>query len=120
MSGWAYYHRHVVASRAYRYVDNYVFHQLWRMLRRRHPEKSKKWLFKRYWTATRQNHVFCVKIKHKGKLRLYQLLRVFSIGICRHVKVKAQANPYLPKYAAYFWHRRHTRQVKLALTWGRC
>ncbi|MCP4257749.1 MAG: hypothetical protein GY774_09520 [Planctomycetes bacterium] len=28
------------------------------MLRRRHPKKSKKWLFKKYWTAAGKDHIF--------------------------------------------------------------
>jgi len=48
LRGWAYYHRHVVASEAFRCIDTYVFEQLWRMLRRRHSHKSRKWLFKKY------------------------------------------------------------------------
>lgn len=35
LRGWAYYHRHVVSSEAFKRVDNYVYAQLWRMLRRR-------------------------------------------------------------------------------------
>ena len=42
-----------------------------------------------------------------------KLLRISSIGIRRHVKIKAAANPYDPEYAAYFWRRRHDRESKL-------
>ncbi len=118
LRGWANYHRHVVATRAFGYVDTNVFRQLWRMLRRRHPKKSNSWLAKRYWTAAGQKHVFSVIKKIKGTPRLYQVVRTKSIGIKRHVKIKAKANLYLKEYAAYFWRRRNLKGATWALTWG--
>jgi len=118
LGGWAYYHRHVVSTRAFGYVDTYVFCQLWRMLRRRHSNKSKGWLIKRYWTASGRKWVFSIRKKIKSKLRLYQVVKVSSIGIKRHVKIKAHANPYLQQYAAYFWRRRSVKGATWAVTWG--
>ena len=43
LRGWANYHRHVVASEAFSRIDTYVFEQLRRMLRRRHPTKNVEW-----------------------------------------------------------------------------
>ena len=113
LRGWAYYHRHVVSSDAFGRVDKYVYEQLWRMLHRRHPHKSKKWLFKKYWTISGKKDIFAVSIKFKKKLKIYQVIRVASIGIRRHRKIKADANPYLPEYGRYFWTRRHVKEAKL-------
>ena len=113
LRGWANYHRHVVASEAFSCVDTYVFEQLWRMLRRRHSNKSKKWLFSKYWTASGRKHVFAVKATtEKGVEKVYQVVRISSIGIKRHIKIKAAANPYLPEYARYYWQRRHKKGSK--------
>lgn len=110
LRGWANYHRHVVASEAFSCIDTYVLEQLWRMLRRRHPGKSKKWLFERYWTASGRRHVFAVKAKSaKGVEKLYQVVRAGAIGIKRHIKIKAAATPYLPEYSRYFWERLHKK-----------
>ena len=113
LRGWANYHRHVVASEAFSRIDTYVFEQLRRMLRRRHSTKSVKWLIKHYWSAAGKN-VFAVfaKTSKTGK-KLYQVLRVSAIGIRRYVKIKADATPYLPEYAGYFWHRRNKKESKL-------
>ena len=114
LRGWANYHRHVVASAAFNRIDTYVYEQLWRMLRRRHQNKSKKWLFKKYWTATGQKHWFAVSVRSaSGLKKIYQVIRICAIGIRRHVKIKADANPYLSEYAAYFWRRRHDKNSKL-------
>ncbi len=114
LRGWANYHRHVVAGEAFSRIDNYVFKQLWRMLRKRHPKKSKKWLFMQYWTASDRKHIFAVKANNsKGKDKVYQVIRIASIGIRRHIKVIAKANPYLQEFARYFWQRRYIKGSKL-------
>ena len=114
LRGWANYHRHVVASDAFSRIDTYVFEQLWRMLRRRHSNKSKGWLSKKYWTAAGRRSVFAVRAKSaNGGQKVYQVQRVCAIGIRRHVKIRADANPYLPEHAAYFWRRRNDRESKL-------
>ena len=110
LRGWANYHRHVVASEAFNCIDTYVFDRLRRMLRRRHPAKTVKWLIKNYWSAAGRN-VFAVTAK-AGK-KIYQVMRVCAIGIRRYVKIKAAANPYSPEYAGYFWRRRHVKESKL-------
>jgi RNA-directed DNA polymerase len=112
LRGWANYHRHVVSSEAFKRVDNYVYEQLWRMLHRRHPQKSTKWLVKKYWSAIWKKMVFAVFAKCNKKLKLYQVVKVCSIGIKRHRKIKADANPYLPEYGRYFWERRHNKESK--------
>jgi len=113
LRGWANYHRHVVASEAFSRIDTYVYEQLWHMSRRRHSTKSAAWLIKHYWSAAGKN-VFAVfaKTAKTGK-KLYQVLRVSAIGIRRYVKIKADANPYLPEYAGYYWRRRHKKESKL-------
>ena len=114
LRGWASYHRHVVSSEVFSRIDTYVFEQLWRMLRKRHPRKSKQWLFKKYWTAGEGKHIFAVKSKTtKGVIKVYEVVRICSIGIRRHIKVKAAANPYLPEFARYFWQRRNNKESKL-------
>jgi RNA-directed DNA polymerase len=113
LRGWANYHRHVVSSEVFSRVDTYVYEELWRMLRRRHPSKPKEWLVKKYWTASGRKHVFSVILNYKGKKHLLQVVRVCSIGIRRHIKIKADANPYMPEYARYFWRRRHNKEARL-------
>ena len=56
--------------------------------------------------------LFVAKIK-KGVKKVYQVVRICSIGIKRHIKIMAAANPYDPDYAAYFWWRRNRKESKL-------
>lgn len=113
LRGWANYHRHVVSSEAFKRVDSYVYERLWRMVRKRHPNKSGKWLSKKYWTMAGRKGIFSVVVKVKNKLKTYRVIRTSSIGIRRHRKIKADANPYLPEYGRYFWIRRHNKGAKL-------
>lgn len=113
LRGWANYHRHVVSSEAFSRIDTYVFEQLWRMVRRRHQNKSKGWLIKKYWSASGRKHWFAVKHKTAKGVKVYTVLRTGAIGIRRYVKIKADANPYLPEYAAYYWRRRKYKESKL-------
>ncbi|OGC42318.1 hypothetical protein A2Y85_07900 [candidate division WOR-3 bacterium RBG_13_43_14] len=113
LRGWANYHRHVVSSEAFRRVDSYVYDRLWRMVRKRHPNKSGKWLFKKYWTMAGGKGIFAVTFKIKDKLKICRVIRIGSIGIRRHRKIKAEANPYMPEYSRYFWNRRHNKEATL-------
>lgn len=113
LRGWGNYHRHVVASDAFLRVDTYVREQLWRMLRRRHPNRSKKWLAQKYWTYDGKRLIFQCYAKTRKGLKRYQVIRLGSIGIRRHRKIRAAANPYTREDAGYFWRRRHDKESRL-------
>jgi RNA-directed DNA polymerase len=113
LRGWGNYHKHVVSSEAFTRIDTYVFDQLWRILRKRHPKKSKYWLFKRSWTASGRSSRFSVKhtpVDHCVKV--YSVIRLNDLPRSRFVKIKAEANPYKKEYAGYFYERRHNRKRK--------
>jgi RNA-directed DNA polymerase len=112
LRGWGNYHRHVVASDAFSDVDSYVYEQLWRMLCRRHPKKSKRWLASKYWLTPGSRWVFSATWSTRNGMRQAQVLRLSSLGIRRHIKVKADANPYLSEYSAYFRRRRQQRVAR--------
>lgn len=85
------------------------------MVKRRHRSKSGEWLNKKYWPSSGWKHGFAVKAKTaQGTDKIYRVLRVSTIGIRRYIKIKAEANPYLPEYAKYFWRRRHDKEKQAA------
>ena len=112
LRGLAYYHRHEVSSDAFKRVDDYVYQQLWRMLRKRHSNKSGKWIYKKYWITFNTKKVFAVNVKTKNKSKISYLIKLCSIGIKRHNKIKADANPYMKEYSGYYWERRHNKESK--------
>ena len=54
----------------------------------------------------------CVR-QTKEKTSILQVIRLTSIGIKRHIKIKADANPYAPEFGSYFWRRRNKKDSKL-------
>lgn len=83
------------------------------MVHRRHPKKSKTWLPRTYWATAGQKGVFAATGETKKGQRLSPVIRLSSLGIQRDIKVKADANPYVPKYGRYLWRRRHAKASRL-------
>jgi RNA-directed DNA polymerase len=113
LRGWGNYHRHVVASDAFSRIDKYIYEQLWRMLRRRHPNRSRKWLFRKYWTYEDGRTIFSLSAKTKQGPRRYRVVRLGSIDIRGHRKIRAHANPYTREDAAYFAERGRDKEKRL-------
>jgi hypothetical protein len=66
-----------------------------------------------YWSAGGFSSVFAVRRRNpRGRRQVYQVLKTFSAGITRYVKIKAAANPYDPAYGQYYWRRRNQKGTK--------
>ncbi len=104
--GWSNYHRSVVSKEVFNKLDNIVWNILWRWAKRRHPNKSKTWIAKKYWHRERtRNWVFSTK---RNQLKLFS-----DTKIVRHIGLKLDKNPYLD--TEYFKLRKF-RQQALKLT----
>jgi RNA-directed DNA polymerase len=105
--GWANYHRHVVSKRTFGCVDHTIFSSLWQWVRRRHPNKSPRWVKSKYFD--RRGHrdwsFFGETCDDEGRPSKLWLFHAKSTPIKRHVKVKGEANPYDPTYETYFEER---------------
>lgn len=96
--GWALYHRSQMASRCFAKMDHRVFWALWRWAKRRHPNKGKRWIRRRYFVSKAgRAWVFATGDK--------VLARLTNFRIQRHVKIKSDANPYDPEWEVYFEDR---------------
>ena len=51
LQGWANDHRHVVSKKIYSRIDYYIRVMLWRWARREHPDKSRGWIKRRYFST---------------------------------------------------------------------
>ena len=101
--GWANYHRHAVAKRAFSSLDYQIWIMLWQWAKRRHPNKGARWIKKKYFiTPGNRNWVFGAKDKD-GKM--VTLVKASDTAIVRHVKIKGDANPFDPGWNAYFKDR---------------
>jgi RNA-directed DNA polymerase len=102
--GWANYHRHVVSKSTFAHVDHSIFHSLRQWARRRHPKKSSIWLKEKYYGRNRGRDwcFFGECCDDEGQPSKAWLYHAESTPIKRHIKVKAEANPYNPAYETYF------------------
>ena len=110
IKGWTNYYRHVVSSHAFTRLNAILWHALWRWAKRRHPNKGRRWIVKRYFHAIdSRNWVFACEsdAEHpKDERKWLRLNNPQDTKIRRHVKVIAAANPYDPEWRAYFADRR--------------
>ena len=98
ITGWTNYHRNVCAKQSYAKIDYFIFHTLWRWAKRRHPNKSAKWIKNRYWKSTpTRDWTF-----KDGETSLKYAIETL---ITRHRIIKLDANPYLPIYNSYYYYR---------------
>lgn len=96
--GWAQYHQTQMASRTFAKVDHQIHQALWRWACRRHPNKGRRWIKSRYYRAINgRDWLFACKD--------HLLLTMAAFHKRRHVKIKSEANPYLPEDEEYFDRR---------------
>jgi RNA-directed DNA polymerase len=111
--GWANYHRHVSSKQTFVKVDDAIFRALWQWAKRRHPNKSEKWVKEKYFHSIGQrNWVFCGQVEEQnGTRRNVQLFYAHTVPIERHTKIKGDANPYDPTWEMYFEERLGVKMV---------
>jgi RNA-directed DNA polymerase len=116
--GWVNFYRCLVSSRVFRKLDSALFRSLWRWACARHPSKRSNWLRSKYFRQVgKRDWVFSAKVPRADRqLALFPelvgshltLFQASAVTIRRHVKVRADANPFDPSYDRYFRGRRRT------------
>ncbi len=95
--GWTNYHRHNVAAETFRKLDDYIWTVTWRWGRRRHSDKGRRWIARRYWHSEGTR-------KWVFRTEENKLLKCSDTKIRRHTYPRLNANPYLDR--KYFQERR--------------
>lgn len=105
--GWANYYRHVVSKAVFSKVDNDIFLALWTWAKRRHRNKGRHWIARKYFCSIHgDNWVFNAgSVIYQGRNKVLRLLNANAVPIKRHIKIRAEAIPYDPKYKEYFAER---------------
>jgi RNA-directed DNA polymerase len=107
--GWVNYHQHIVAAKAFERVDFEIWRRLWLWARRRHPGKRRRWIAQRYWHCIgRRTWTFAADTGERtpeGKPIWSKLVYATETKIRRHVKIRAEANPFDPRWQDYFKER---------------
>jgi RNA-directed DNA polymerase len=105
--GWANFYKHVVSKATFSQVDHEIFKAIGKWIKHRHPNKSWKWINKKYFCRIEHdNWVFNAGFQaSQGRYQLLCLFNASSVAIKRHIKIRSEATPYDPKYKEYFEKR---------------
>lgn len=111
--GWANYYRHVVSKAVFSKVDNDIFLALWTWAKRRHRNKGHHWIARKYFCSINgDNWVFNAgSVTYQGRSKVLRLLNANAVPIKRHIKIRAEATPYDPKYKEYFAERERLQRL---------
>jgi len=112
IGGWARYYQHTVSKATFSTIDHQIWKRLWQWAKRRHPDKRKAWVWKRYFLphdkSGRQSVFACVT--ETGQTLYLAIMNTFPIQ--RHVKIRGQVNPYDPQDESYFEERQMKQWLK--------
>jgi RNA-directed DNA polymerase len=116
LTGWANYYKHVNSKQTFGYVDAEVWRAIWRWCLRRHQNKPKDWVNRKYFKRhENRSWTFYATVPDLdiGK-RDFFLTHTKKIPIKSHFKVSGSASPDNPALQDY-WLKRTTKR-KIAFT----
>ena len=110
ITGWGNYFKHVVSKEVFAKIDHILVGQLKRWAKRRHCNKSWKWVLEKYFhPGNNRKWVFTETIEMDGQKLTATLKKMADIPIVRHIKIKKDANPFDTCWQQYFEERRSKR-----------
>jgi RNA-directed DNA polymerase len=114
ITGWTNYYRTAVSSKIFAKIDAEIYLALYRWGLRRHPRKGKKWIIDQYFTRVGLNfwRFHCIIKDKEGNKKPLYLKSAAATPIRRHKKIKAEANPFNPRFKEYFLEREKERKSR--------
>lgn len=112
LRGWANYYKYMNSKSIFKYVDAEVWKALWKWCLRRHPKKSRAWVYKKYFRRVddRNWKFYCtMREPLTGVQYVMQLYCMADTKIVRYVKVSGKASPDNPELRDY-WKKRAERR----------
>lgn len=101
--GWAEYHHTVCAKETFSKIDHCIWEMLWRWCKRRHPNKSKNWIVKKYWKIHKRRSWSFMSDKNI-------LFYMNDMPILRNTQLRLNTNPFLD--LEYFEKREKDRKFR--------
>ena len=109
LRGWANYHRHIPCAERFGQLDRFVWGRVYRWCKRRHPDKTGRWIVARYFLHGQSSEWrFTDPDSGVSLIKVAQLVKQQ-----RHVKVRGAANPFDPEWEAYFEGRERKQALVL-------
>jgi RNA-directed DNA polymerase len=109
LPGWSEHYKHAVSKAVFAYVSSEIWKMLWKWCLRRHPDKGKDWVRKKYF-GSYGNTSWRFYAKSRDKT-LY-LFDVAHVPIERHIKVRGSACPDDPALQDYWKTRKEERKTR--------
>ena len=106
--GWANYYKTVCSKEIFSKLDYILFYRLQRWGYRRHPNKSKTWISKKYW-KTHGDSNWCFGVKEENYF--FALTKHTETKIERHTKVRGNSSPYDGN--TKYWGKRRGKHPEL-------
>jgi len=122
LRGWTNFHKHIVSKEIFKEIDFYLWRLLGRWCKRRHANKSWKWIRAKYFSASGELATFSAIYVHKdGKqIKIHKLFRAGKVPIIRYTKIKSSVNPFVKEDTKYYYQRRLYLKRKSELTKQNC
>jgi RNA-directed DNA polymerase len=115
--GWTAYYRGVVSSRTFSALDNYLWRLTYKWAKHSHPNKSKKWIVRRYFGKFNKfrndRWVFGDRDGTNDRGSTHHMVKFSWTRIVRHQLITGGASPDDPDLADYWAKRRHRMKPPL-------
>jgi RNA-directed DNA polymerase len=111
--GWSNNYKHVVSKQVFQYVLYRVFKMVWMWCLRRHSNKGKRWVRKKYFAP---HHNVTWTFQARSGTETLHLFDVATVRIERFVKVRGSASPDDPTLQDYWRKRREKRSPRSKVT----
>ena len=91
-------------------VGHQIFLALWRWAVRRHPNKGRQWVARKYFFDRNGQWQFHGWQKIADMDCAFNLVTIAHTPIKRHVKIRGEATPYNPEFEAYLSQRKLSKE----------
>ncbi len=107
--GWSNYHKGFCAKRTFNRLSTAIYYKLKRWAKNEHANQNIWWIYHRYFKGFH----FSDTCKNKKESKTHRLYKIARVPIKYHIKIRANANPYLKEFDKYFYGRQKDR-LKIA------
>ena len=111
--GWANYHRTVSAKETFDSIDAWLWLKEWQWAKRRHPNKSARWIKAKYFAITSTSR-WVFSARYRDAAAQWQTMTIVKASHTRrrwHTKIIGASNPFDPQWASYFQDRHDLKKV---------
>ena len=112
ITGWVNFYRNVCSGQTFGKVDTRIFECVYRWARKRHPNKGRRWVRRKYFTSWQSRQWIFYAPSHGNYRYSFFLKWAIDTKIVRHLKIRAQANPYFPSDDEYFTELAEKRRFR--------